>query len=161
MRIRGWHIEGFGIHRDWQVDEVSPGLSVFYGPNEAGKSTLLAFLRGVLFGYPDGRSNEPKYVPRGGGAHGGRITLQTARGDVVVERYAGRGGKVSVTLADGRAGEASDLAALLAHADAPLFRAVFAFGRRYAANGGDCFTIGAKSLRTSAGSCRWAKQAAS
>ena len=128
MRIRSFHIDGFGIHRDFRLDELSPGLTVFYGPNEAGKTTLLAFLRGVLFGYPDGRSNEPKYVPVGGGAHGGRVTLSGPEGEVVVERFAGRGGKLEVTLENGRPGDAVDLAERLGHADARLFRSVFAFG---------------------------------
>jgi uncharacterized protein YhaN len=128
MRIRGWHIDGFGIHRDWRVDELGPGLSVFYGPNEAGKSTLVAFLRGVLFGFPDGRSSEPKYPPAGGGRHGGRLALETGNGVVVVERFAGRGGKLSVTLEGGRAGDALDLAERLGSADARLFRNVYAFG---------------------------------
>ena len=147
MRIRGFHIDGFGVHRDFGLDALPPGLTVFYGPNEAGKSTLLAFLRGVLFGYPDGRSNEPKYVPVGGGVHGGRVTLawgrrpqESARGPqdsggghqedgvVVVQRFAGRGKKLEITLEDGRAGDAGDLAERLGHADARLFRSVFAFG---------------------------------
>jgi uncharacterized protein YhaN len=129
MRIRGWHVDGFGIHRDYRVDDLSRGLTVFYGPNESGKSTLLAFLRGVLFGYPDGRSSDPKYPPLGGGAaHGGRITLESAAGCCVVERFAGRGGAFRMTLEDGRAGTAADLAARLGHADARLFRSIHAFG---------------------------------
>jgi uncharacterized protein YhaN len=128
MRIRGFHIDGFGIHRDFHQDELSPGLTVFFGPNEAGKSTLLAFLRGVLFGFPDGRSSDPKYLPVGGGAHGGRVTLSGPDGAVVVERFAGRGRKLDVTLEDGRPGDAGDLAERLGHADARLFRSVFAFG---------------------------------
>lgn len=130
MRIRGWHIEGFGIHRDWRVDGLSDGLNVFTGPNEAGKSTLLAFLRGALFGYPDGRSSEPKYEPKDGAPHGGRVMLRGDAGDWVVERYAGRGRKLSVTLEDGRAGDEAELAERLGHADARLFKSVFAFGLR-------------------------------
>lgn len=130
MRIRGWYIEGFGIHRDWRVDGLCDGLNVFYGPNEAGKSTLLAFLRGALFGYPDGRSSEPKYAPVDGAAHGGRVMLRGEAGDWLVERYAGRGRKVAVTLEDGRPGGEAELAERLGHADARLFRSVFAFGLR-------------------------------
>lgn len=128
MRIRSWHIDGFGIHRDWRIDDLSPGLSVFYGPNEAGKTTLLAFVRGVLFGYPDGRSREAKYPPEGGGPHGGRLTLETREGTVVVERFAGRGSQLSVTLEDGTPGDAAALSARLGSADARLFRSVYAFG---------------------------------
>ena len=51
MRIRAWHVGGFGVLRDYDVDALARGLTVFCGENEAGKSTLLAFLRGVLFGF--------------------------------------------------------------------------------------------------------------
>ena len=128
MRVAGLHVEGFGILRDWRVDDLGAGLSVFYGPNEAGKSTLLAFLRGVLFGFPDGRSKEPKYEPASGDAHGGRITLVGSNGPVVVERFAGAGRRLTLTLEDGAPGDAADLAERLGHADARLFRDVYAFG---------------------------------
>src|SRR5882724_4479101 len=88
LRIDGWQIEGFGIFRDWEVRGLSAGLTVFLGPNEAGKSTLLGFLRGALFGFPSRRSRSPQYPPLLGGRHGGRVILAGAQGEVTVERFA-------------------------------------------------------------------------
>ena len=58
MRIEGLHIEGFGIFSDFTLQGLPPGLTIIRGKNEAGKSTLLAFIQRVLFGFPDGRSKE-------------------------------------------------------------------------------------------------------
>ena len=49
MRLRELHIENFGIHRERQWPLAS-AVQVIYGPNEAGKSTLLQLLRHLLFG---------------------------------------------------------------------------------------------------------------
>ncbi len=87
MRVTGWYVEGFGILNAFEARDLPAGLIVFEGPNEAGKSTLLAFLRGVLFGFPRViKGKRPHYPPLRGGSHGGRVFLQTASGDVTVER---------------------------------------------------------------------------
>ena len=124
MRIEGWQIEGFGVFRDFEVRSLSPGMTVFLGPNEAGKSTLLGFLRGVLFGFPSRRSRAPQYPPLKGGRHGGRVTLAGPQGDVIVERVvSSRNG----LLVNGNEADGQDLQALLGGADAHLFSSVFAF----------------------------------
>ena len=92
MIIRGWHIDGFGVFNDYHVEDMSTSMTVFYGPNEAGKSTLMAFLRGVLFGFPDPRSQDPKYPPVNGGEHGGRVFIEEGGERYTVERYAGLSG---------------------------------------------------------------------
>lgn len=127
MRIKGWHVNGFGVFHNYSIDNLSAGLTVFVGPNEAGKSTLLAFIRTILFGFPDGRSKELKYPPLNGGRHGGRLIL-TARGhDYVIERHAGEKLPFVLTLSDGQCGDESDLRSLTGGADDRLFRSVFAF----------------------------------
>ena len=45
MYIQSFHMDGFGIFSDVSVENLSPGLSIFLGENEAGKSTCLEFLR--------------------------------------------------------------------------------------------------------------------
>ena len=45
MRITGLHIDGFGRFADRRFGPLERPVTVFYGPNEAGKSTLLEFIR--------------------------------------------------------------------------------------------------------------------
>ena len=103
MRIRGWHIEGFGIFHDLAFRGLGPGLNVFVGPNEAGKSTLLAFVRRILFGFPRRGGKDPWYPPLRGGRHGGRLFLEVAEGELIVERSAGRTRTVAQRLCPRRA----------------------------------------------------------
>lgn len=129
MRIRGWHIDGFGVFHDWRVTDLPDGLTVVYGENEAGKSTLLAFLRGVLFGYPDRRGGEEQYPPLRGGRFGGAVEVEQAGGIYRVERTAaGRRRRLAVVRPDGSEGDDGDLRRLLGGADATSFKSVFAFG---------------------------------
>src|SRR5690606_36505524 len=50
MKIKHVHIDGFGVWHDLKLDDLSPKLTAFYGANEAGKTTLMQFLRSVLYG---------------------------------------------------------------------------------------------------------------
>ena len=127
MILRGWHIDGFGNWCDHRVGDLEPGLNVLHGPNEIGKTTLHAFVRGVLYGFPDKRSSEPHYAPQRGGEHGGRLLLETASGPLVVVRRV----RDRVAQLEGRGGEPLDpgvLALELGRTDRGLFRNVFAFG---------------------------------
>lgn len=51
MDIERLEIGRFGCLRDLQVDDLGPGVHVFHGTNETGKTTLLEFVRGMLFGF--------------------------------------------------------------------------------------------------------------
>ncbi|MGC1274828.1 MAG: AAA family ATPase [Planctomycetaceae bacterium] len=50
MHITDLHVERFGIWQDLTLPLGGPGLNVLYGPNEAGKSTLMRFVKAVLYG---------------------------------------------------------------------------------------------------------------
>ena len=52
MRIKRLNIRAFGHFTDMPLDFSSalPGLHIIFGPNEAGKSTALRALRGLLYG---------------------------------------------------------------------------------------------------------------
>ncbi len=126
MQIRGWHIDGFGVLHDYRVDDIPAGLTVFSGPNEAGKSTLLAFIRGMMFGFVPGPAGTGQYPPLRGGRHGGEIVLGDQDGTThVIERYAGRRG-VRATR-EGQPVPDDTLSRLLGGMDRHLFDAVFAF----------------------------------
>ena len=78
MRLEELYLDGFGRFHQ-QTIGVSEPVTVFYGPNEAGKSTLLAFVRAVLFGFPT-RGRTEHYPPLAGGRHGGRIRFSDDAG---------------------------------------------------------------------------------
>lgn len=59
MKLRRVEIERVGAHRQLVLPDLVDGLTVLYGPNETGKSTLLASLRGLLFGRPDMEEGRP------------------------------------------------------------------------------------------------------
>jgi uncharacterized protein YhaN len=129
MRLTGIYIDGFGLFHNLKIDGLTPELTVFLGMNESGKSTLLGFLRAVLFGFPDGRSHENLYPPLAGGQHGGNLTLLTDdEHHYVVERYPGpRGGKVEVLKPDQTRGGKAFLSRLLGMANRALFKDIYAF----------------------------------
>jgi uncharacterized protein YhaN len=129
LRVAGLHVDGFGIFHDLGISGLSPGLNVFVGENESGKTTLLAFFRTILFGFPPGQRRENIYPPLAGGRHGGYLTLESREGEeYVVARYHGRKrGPVTVTLPDGSQGDEESLRQLTGAATEDLFRSVFAF----------------------------------
>lgn len=49
MRLLDLHINGFGKFHDTSIS-FKDGINIVYGKNEAGKSTLHTFIRGMLFG---------------------------------------------------------------------------------------------------------------
>lgn len=126
MRLRGWHVEGFGLLHDFLVQDLPDGLTVVFGPNEAGKTSLLSFIRGVLFGYPDRRKKARQYPPLRGGRHGGRIFIDSSGAQWTVERFASPA-NVVVTQPDGARASEAELRRLLGGVDAELYRNVFAF----------------------------------
>ncbi len=75
MYIEHFHVTGFGRLVDWSPDPPpAPGLTVFYGPNEAGKSTLRRFLLSVLFGFDVKIQGRHPDNPWQGAELGGEIT---------------------------------------------------------------------------------------
>ncbi|MFC3770368.1 AAA family ATPase [Paenibacillus sp. GCM10012303] len=149
MNIRGIRLDSFGSLRDRRYELDGP-ITLFYGPNEAGKSTLMALVRAVLFGQPTRGASADKYEPTLGGAYGGALTLELPDGSVILVERAfqgesgGRGkaasaGRVRLTRlhrgahhvpASGPSSPAEDeaaLRALLGGVQGELFRSVFAF----------------------------------
>ncbi len=132
MRIAGFHVEGFGALSDFGIDDLSPGLVIFNGPNEAGKSTMLDFLTTMLFGFPSRRDNPRFRPPVRGGRHGGQLTLSAAADETgpdelwSIGRYATPRKELVIRRPDGRSASEDELRRALGGADETLFRAVFA-----------------------------------
>ena len=123
MILRGWEIEGFGVFRGMALADVPEGLTLVLGPNEAGKSTLLGFLRFMLFGFP--RGEQQKYPPLQGGRHGGRLTFEDDEELWTLERFQGQPPRLWAP--DGRQLGEDGLRGRLGGLDADMFRSVFAF----------------------------------
>lgn len=74
MRIERLQIHGFGRIKEQDIT-ITSGITIFMGPNEAGKSTLLQFVRVMLFGIPSRTYPIERYEPLTGGVHGGVMNL--------------------------------------------------------------------------------------
>ena len=130
MRIREIRIDGFGQFANRRFGALERPVTVFLGPNEAGKSTLLEFVRRVLFGFPRKSGKVNAYPALAGGNYGGHITIEGADGRVYdVRRTTGKSysGDVLLTSATGDTLPESELASLFGHHSKEVFERVFAF----------------------------------
>lgn len=126
MKIRQLHINRFGHFNECDLIFPGDGLQVIYGSNEAGKTTLLEFLRGLLFDFPP----RTPYDFGGQGEIAGVASLELRDGRAVeLRRRKGNKDKVAIKL-DGQPTDLDDAGwmRLLDHADRGLFESVFAFG---------------------------------
>ncbi len=130
MKITDLHIDGFGIFHEQSVADMAPGLTVFHGPNEAGKSTLLGFIRSLLFGFPRANAKEGLYAPLNGGRHGGHVKLLFEDGNrYTLSRTSGPGGgRIEITGPNGSTQDKGTLSQLLGGVSYEAFRNVYAFG---------------------------------
>jgi len=128
MRIQKLVIYGFGQHEDVTI-ELKNGINVFFGWNEAGKTTIQQFMLSVLFGFPLRNQGLLRYEPKGGGRHGGQVHVDHPEfGRVVIERVKGKSsGDVTVFFEDGRRGGEESLKKVLFRYDRTSFESIFSF----------------------------------
>lgn len=129
MRITGIEIERFGVWQDFKQPLHRSGLTVFYGPNEAGKTTLLRFIRGVLYGFPADDVPNPKKRNRKE-PQSGLLRVEHRGRPYEIRRtaYGDDAGLLSVEgIASGESTSAF-MEDLLSSTDEKLFESVFAVG---------------------------------
>ena len=90
MIIRKINITSFGSLSDFSA-ELSGGLNIISGANESGKSTILAFIRFVLYGLPSRRSEEglleyDRALSWASGRAEGSIEIECEKGSFRIER---------------------------------------------------------------------------
>ncbi|MDF1509295.1 AAA family ATPase [Robertmurraya sp. DFI.2.37] len=127
MKIRELHIYGYGKLENVSIKNFQD-LNVFYGENEAGKSTIMSFIHSILFGFPTKQQNELRYEPKQGAKYGGQLVLELKEGKATIERVKGKAvGDVTVLLSDGRSGGEELLNELLWRIDKGLYQSIFSF----------------------------------
>lgn len=129
MRITDIQIERFGVWQDLALQLPDPGVSVFYGPNETGKSTLMRFIRGVLYGYRPADERSP----------GPDATFRRCSGSLLVEHrnveyslrresHTGTRGRLTINAQDHGGTSEERLQRLLSGATEAVYENVFAIG---------------------------------
>jgi uncharacterized protein YhaN len=128
MFLHELHIYGYGKLEDLRIQNLQ-NLQVFYGENEAGKSTIMAFIHGILFGFPTKQQSELRYEPKLHSKYGGYLKAEfPSFGMAVIERVKGKSaGDVTVTLQDGRVGGQEILDELLGGMDRGTYQSIFSF----------------------------------
>jgi len=131
VKITGLEVDGFGVWSRLKLGPLSEGLNVFFGPNEAGKTTLMQFVRSVLYGFTPARR---RYLPPvHGGRPGGAVRVVGPNGRFLVSRYKSEedpdaADEVSLEAPDGTRQGGHLLKVLLANVDEAIFNNVFAVG---------------------------------
>lgn len=133
MRIVSAEIDGFGVWSGLKLESLADRVSVFYGPNEAGKTTLLQFVRSMLYGFSPQRGR--RYLPPvHSGRPGGSLVVSAVAGRYTISRHASPTapleGDLRVLGPDGAMQPDYVLRGLLGEIDEPTFNHVFAVGLR-------------------------------
>ena len=135
MRIKYIQIDGFGVWKGLKIEELPEGVTVFFGPNEAGKTTVMQFVRTVLYGFSGER--RARYLPPvSGGTPGGRLRVDAGGADFTLERSGPAAdipddlGRLNVLDGQDKPRDTAHLGLLLAGVDEPTFSNVFACGLR-------------------------------
>lgn len=130
LQLREIHIDGFGVFGGKKFLDLKPGINVIYGPNEFGKSTLLEFLRRLLFGFPRRSPNTNSYPALMGGQYGGHIScvLDNGEGPVIIRRTEGKSeGAVTVTVSEKQSAGQAAVSTVLDGISRTLYENVYAF----------------------------------
>ncbi|MCL6572063.1 MAG: AAA family ATPase, partial [Bacillus sp. (in: Bacteria)] len=128
MKIVEMHIYGYGQLENVNITNMTD-FQVFFGENEAGKSTIMAFIHSIFFGFPTKQQSELQYVPKQTSKYGGKIRIYHEEfGYVTIERVKGKAtGDVTLAMDNGTIGGETLLKEILANFDKNLFQAIFSF----------------------------------
>ena len=128
MQIKEIQIDGFGVFSNDRVDGLASGLNVIYGPNEFGKTTLLEFIRRMMFGFPKKSQKVNQYQPINGGSLGGVLKCVLASGQLfsIIREAENKDGPIVRTESFENRGQ-SHLDSIFGHATKEIFMNLYAF----------------------------------
>lgn len=84
MKIKSLRLTSYGKFKNKEI-VFSDGMNIVTGDNESGKSTIMSFIRGMLYGF-SGRGNDlsknerKKYIPWDGEVLSGEMNIETSDG---------------------------------------------------------------------------------
>lgn len=121
MRLRTLRLIAFGPFTDVDIElGDAPALHVLYGPNEAGKSTALRAITGLLYGIPVRTSDD--HLHKKDELRVGAMLIQNGSSLSVVRR---KGNVRTLLDSDGHAMSEAALGAMLGGVDEATFRVMF------------------------------------
>lgn len=101
MILEKLYIDGFGKFSDYSLN-FSPSIQILYGENEAGKSTIHAFIQAMLYGIPKGASKKEvffQYRPFSKAlGFGGSLTFSHQGKSYCIQRDFLQGGEAHITI---------------------------------------------------------------
>ena len=129
MKIKTIFIDGFGEQNE-KLFSLDKPISIFKGSNEAGKTTVLEFIRTILFGFDKRKARKSEWFkPLRGGRHGGHIVIEKKDGSVFrIQRYQDRKENVSVLNDRGQDLGEHILQQIIGGIDREAFEQKYAFG---------------------------------
>lgn len=120
---------GFGKFQDYRLSFHGQPIEVILGDNEAGKTTIMSFIKCILFGFPTKAQSELRYEPKQGGRYGGKIIFDCEKlGIFTIERTIGKAvGDVKVLFSDGSIGGEKEIKKILLEMDRTIFSGIYWF----------------------------------
>jgi uncharacterized protein YhaN len=131
MKLVTLHIYHFGGLKDCKISFEDKGLQILYGENEAGKTTLMDFIKCMFYGFPTKSQNHRRYEPKDGNRMGGKITIHhQVHGTWTIERVARSTvtGDLRIYDESGQQKEEAFLLQLLDGMEQSLYTGAFCFG---------------------------------
>ena len=147
MIIKQIYIRNFGKLQEKSI-KLEPGINLFEGANESGKTTIRTFIHGLLFGLPRQRGraarndNYKKYDPwKRNGVFGGSMLFSTGERTFRIDREFSKNSQreelVCVTDGEQLSIEQGDLQMLLGEISSSVFESTFSIGQLQCAADGD------------------------
>ncbi len=125
MWISDFSLSRFGIFVDQRGGDLPPGLVVFAGKNESGKTTLMHFFRYIFFGLPRRAGSNNLYAPIDGTPHRATLTFRTESDEDGASYTVEMRGR-QVSLRESPSGRT--LGELMGHIDQETFERIFCLG---------------------------------
>lgn len=132
MRLTEIDIDRFRIWRSLLLRLDPKGLNVIYGPNEAGKTTLMRFIRSTLFGYEPLSAEPAWHRPDAEQPWRGALRCEHGGRTWRIHRRAELEGRGKLRLSGGPEGldKETALSNILSNTDEDVYADIFAVGVR-------------------------------